>query len=261
MTEISPISTQTALDDPLDKRVETVGRVHPHVEVKVVDPDDRRDRPARRRPASSARAATASCSATGTTRRRPPRRSTPAAGCTAATSPSWTTTATCSIVGRIKDMIIRGGENIYPREIEEFLHGLPEVSRRPRHRRAERALRRGGDGLGQAARRRGADRGAARRRLPRPDRDLQDPPLLEARRRLPDDDHRQDPEVPDARDRDRGARASRRCRHEPLRDLRRRGRRTCALVRLFATPRASPSVSRRTRSRRWSRRACSSWAR
>ena len=59
-----------------------------------------------------------------------------------------------SIVGRIKDMIIRGGENIYPREIEEFLPRPAGASRRARHRRPERALRRGGDGLGQAARRR-----------------------------------------------------------------------------------------------------------
>ena len=59
MTETSPVSTQTALDDPLEKRVGTVGRVHPHVEVKIVDPDTGRDRAARRRRASSARAATA----------------------------------------------------------------------------------------------------------------------------------------------------------------------------------------------------------
>ena len=59
MTETSPLSTQTAVDDPLEKRVETVGRVHPHVEIKIVDPGDGRGRAARRRRASSARAATA----------------------------------------------------------------------------------------------------------------------------------------------------------------------------------------------------------
>ena len=57
MTETSPVSTQTAVDDPIDQRVGTVGRVHPHVEIKIVDPDgERRSRAAKR--ASSARAAT-----------------------------------------------------------------------------------------------------------------------------------------------------------------------------------------------------------
>ena len=55
------------------------------------------------------------------------------------------------IVGRIKDMIIRGGENIYPREVEEFLYRLPEIDSRRGDRRAERALRRGGHGLGAPA--------------------------------------------------------------------------------------------------------------
>ena len=53
-----------------------------------------------------------------------------------------------NIVGRIKDMIIRGGENIYPREVEEFLHTHPAVVRGAGHRRAEREVRRRGDGLG-----------------------------------------------------------------------------------------------------------------
>ena len=51
-----------------------------------------------------------------------------AAGCTPATWRRWTTTATCNIVGRIKDMIIRGGENVYPREVEEFLYAHPDVA-------------------------------------------------------------------------------------------------------------------------------------
>ena len=60
----------------------------------------------------------------------------------------------CNIVGRIKDMVIRGGENVYPREIEEFLYGHPRHRRRAGHRRARRALRRGAVRVGAAARRR-----------------------------------------------------------------------------------------------------------
>jgi fatty-acyl-CoA synthase len=127
MTETSPLSTQTVLDDPPEKRVATVGRAHPHVEVKIADP------------------ATGAVVARGT----------PGEQCTrgysvmvgywdddAATSRAidadgWMHTGDLAvmdddgyvaIVGRIKDMIIRGGENIYPREIEEFLHGLPGVA-------------------------------------------------------------------------------------------------------------------------------------
>jgi fatty-acyl-CoA synthase len=58
MTETSPVSTQTGADDDLDRRTSTVGRVHPHLEVKVVDPADRADRARAGRPASSAPAAT-----------------------------------------------------------------------------------------------------------------------------------------------------------------------------------------------------------
>ena len=69
------------------------------------------------------------------------------------------------IVGRIKDMLIRGGENIYPREVEEFLVTIPEVSDAYVIGVPERALRRGGHGLGQAARRqRDGPRGARRPR-------------------------------------------------------------------------------------------------
>jgi fatty-acyl-CoA synthase len=127
MTETSPVSTQTALDDPVEKRVSTVGRVHPHVEMKIVDPE------------------------TGNT--VPP--GTPGGQCTrgysvmlgywddpeatarAVDDEGWMHTGDLAtmdadgyvkIVGRIKDLIIRGGENIYPREVEEFLIGLPQVS-------------------------------------------------------------------------------------------------------------------------------------
>jgi fatty-acyl-CoA synthase len=127
MTETSPVSTQTTFDDPVEKRVGSVGRVHPHVEIKVIDPGD------------------------GTTVARG------AAGelCTrgysvmagywddeertadAIDADGWMHTGDLAtmdaegyvnIVGRIKDMVIRGGENVYPREVEEFLYGHPDIA-------------------------------------------------------------------------------------------------------------------------------------
>ena len=127
MTETAPLSTQTAVDDEVDKRVTTVGRVHPHVEVKIVDP------------------------VTGATVPH----GTPGEQCTrgysvmlgywdderatreAIDDDGWMHSGDLAtmdadgyvkIVGRIKDMLIRGGENIYPREVEEFLVSIPEVS-------------------------------------------------------------------------------------------------------------------------------------
>jgi fatty-acyl-CoA synthase len=125
MTETSPVSTQTRADDSLDKRVTTVGTVHPHVDVKVVDP------------------LTDATVDIGT----------PGEFCTRGYSvmigywdepektaevlrDGWMHTGDLavmdadgyvSIVGRIKDMVIRGGENIYPREIEEFLYTHPDI--------------------------------------------------------------------------------------------------------------------------------------
>ena len=126
MTETSPVSTQTSPDDPLDKRVGTVGRVLPHVQVKVIDPS------------------------TGETLGL----GEPGELCTKGYSvmlgywnePQMTAEAIdaagwmhsgdlavmdpdryVSFVGRIKDMIIRGGENIYPREVEEFLYSHPDI--------------------------------------------------------------------------------------------------------------------------------------
>jgi fatty-acyl-CoA synthase len=126
MTETSPVSTQTSVDDPIDKRVGTVGRVHPHVEVKVVDP------------------ASGQTVAVGE----------PGELCTrgysvmlgywnddertaeAIDAARWMHTGDLAtmddagylnIVGRIKDLIIRGGENVYPREVEEFLYTHADV--------------------------------------------------------------------------------------------------------------------------------------
>jgi fatty-acyl-CoA synthase len=127
MTETSPVSTQTRRDDELERRVTTVGRPGPHIEVKVVDP------------------------VTGLTVAR----GEPGEFCTrgysvmlgywedaersaeAIDAAGWMHTGDlatmdddgyCKIVGRIKDMVIRGGENVYPREIEEFLYGHPDIA-------------------------------------------------------------------------------------------------------------------------------------
>jgi fatty-acyl-CoA synthase len=127
MTETSPVSTQSALDDPLDKRVGTVGRVHPHVEVKVVDPET---------------AAIVERGASGELCTRGYSVmlgywDNDAATRGAIDAAHWMHTGDLAtmdddgyvnIVGRIKDMIIRGGENIYPREVEEFLYAHPDVS-------------------------------------------------------------------------------------------------------------------------------------
>ena len=126
MTETSPVSFQTSADDPLERRVSTVGRIQPHVEVKIVD---------------------------GEGRIVPP--GTPGELCTrgysvmlgywgdaertdeAIDAAGWMHTGDlatldeegyCNIVGRIKDMVIRGGENVYPREIEEFLYRHPKIA-------------------------------------------------------------------------------------------------------------------------------------
>jgi fatty-acyl-CoA synthase len=125
MTETSPVSTQTRKDDSLERRTGTVGRVHPHVEVVVVDPETDLPVP----------------------------RGTPGELCTRGYSvmigywdePEKTaevlrrgwmhtgdlatmdTEGYVNIVGRIKDMVIRGGENVYPREIEEFLYTHPDI--------------------------------------------------------------------------------------------------------------------------------------
>jgi fatty-acyl-CoA synthase len=126
MTETSPVSCQTLIDDDLERRTASIGRAHPHVEVKIVDPESGAVVP----------------------------RGEPGEFCTrgysvmlgywenpektgeAIDSEGWMHTGDlavmredgyCNVVGRIKDMIIRGGENVYPREIEEFLYTHPDI--------------------------------------------------------------------------------------------------------------------------------------
>jgi fatty-acyl-CoA synthase len=127
MTETSPVSFQSTTDDPIERRVSTVGRVLPHLECKIVDPDSGAIVP----------------------------RGTPGELCTrgyavmlgywnddastdaAIDEARWMHTGDLAVMsdegyvaitGRIKDLIIRGGENIYPREIEEFLHTHEKIS-------------------------------------------------------------------------------------------------------------------------------------
>jgi fatty-acyl-CoA synthase len=127
MTETSPVSTQCATDDPLEKRVATVGRVHPHVEIKIVDPESGAVVP---RGATGEMCSRGYMVMLGYWNNE-------AATHQAIDAARWMHTGDLAtmddegyvnIVGRIKDMIIRGGENIYPREVEEFLYRHPDVA-------------------------------------------------------------------------------------------------------------------------------------
>jgi fatty-acyl-CoA synthase len=126
MTETSPVSTQTTADDDLDRRVSTVGRVHPHLEVKVIDPETGRLMPRGRHGELCTRGYSVMLGYWNE----------PAKTAEAIDSARWMHTGDLAvmdaagylnIVGRIKDMVIRGGENIYPREVEEFLYSHPEI--------------------------------------------------------------------------------------------------------------------------------------
>jgi fatty-acyl-CoA synthase len=127
MTETSPVSTQTRRDDDLERRVSTVGSVHPHVEVKVVDPET--GLVLRRGEAGELCTRGYSVMLGYWEEPRKTAEVLDAAG--------WMHTGDLAamdadgyvnIVGRIKDMVIRGGENIYPREIEEFLYSHPDIA-------------------------------------------------------------------------------------------------------------------------------------
>lgn len=126
MTETSPVSTQSSWDDPLERRVATVGRVHPHVEIKIVDPESGAIVPRGVPGELCTRGYSVMLGYWGNDEAT--REAIDAAG--------WMHTGDLAtadaegyvnIVGRIKDMIIRGGENVYPREIEEYLYTHPAV--------------------------------------------------------------------------------------------------------------------------------------
>ena len=127
MTETSPVSTQTSIDAPLDKRVGTVGKVHPHLELKIIDPQTGQIVPVGQPGELCTRGYSVMLGYWNN----------PQATMDAIDAARWMHTGDLAtldgdgyinIVGRIKDMIIRGGENVYPREIEEFLYTHPKVS-------------------------------------------------------------------------------------------------------------------------------------
>ena len=126
MTETSPVSTQTSATDSLDKRVSTVGRVHPHVEIRIVDPGTGETVPRGEGGEFLTRGYSVMLGYWDADDRT----------AEAIDEDGWMHTGDLAImdndgyvniVGRIKDMIIRGGENIYPREIEEFLYTHPDI--------------------------------------------------------------------------------------------------------------------------------------
>jgi fatty-acyl-CoA synthase len=125
MTETSPVSFQSGVDDPLERRVATVGRIHPHVEAKVIDSDGR-IAPLGQAGELCTRGYSVMLGYWGD-----PQRTAEAidAGRWMHTGDLATIDADgyCDIVGRIKDIVIRGGENISPREVEEFLYRHPGV--------------------------------------------------------------------------------------------------------------------------------------
>ena len=127
MTETSPVSTQTRREAPLEKQVSTVGTVHPHVEVKIVDPATGRTAP---RGQTGELCTRGYCVMLGYW-------NDPESTREAIDEARWMHTGDLAVldeesyvnvVGRIKDMIIRGGENVYPREIEEFLYTHPAIA-------------------------------------------------------------------------------------------------------------------------------------
>ena len=126
-TETSPGVTMTTIDDPLELRVSTVGRPFPHTEIKIVDPNTKRIVP---------RGETGEICARGYCVMRCYYNNPNATRATIDEN-GWNHTGDLGvmdeedyvkIVGRLKDMVIRGGENIYPREIEEFLHNHPKIA-------------------------------------------------------------------------------------------------------------------------------------
>src|SRR5881409_1685422 len=127
MTETSPVSTQCTTDDPLERRVSTVGRVHPHVEIKIVDPESGAVLP-RGTPGELCSRGYIVMRGYWNNQEATSQAIDPARWMHTGDLATMDEDGYVNIVGRIKDMIIRGGENIYPREVEEFLYSHPDIA-------------------------------------------------------------------------------------------------------------------------------------
>ena len=125
MTETSPVSFQSSVDDPVERRVSTVGRVQPHLEVKIVDAEGRIV--PRGVPGELCTRGYSVMRGYWDDERRTAEVIDAARWMHTGDLATIDEEGYCNIVGRIKDMVIRGGENIYPREIEEFLYTHPKV--------------------------------------------------------------------------------------------------------------------------------------
>jgi fatty-acyl-CoA synthase len=192
MTETSPLSFQSSADTPLDKRVSTVGQVHPHVEVKIVDNDGH----------------IVPHGETGELLTRgysvmlgywdDPQKTADSID-----KSGWMHSGDLAvmdaegyvnIVGRVKDMVIRGGENIYPREVEEFFYRHPKIQEVQVIGVPDDRF---GEELCAWIKLRDGEQASIddMRALPGPDRPLQDSALHRICRQLSHDHYRQDPEV------------------------------------------------------------------
>ena len=208
-TESSPVITGSKVDDSVERRVSTVGCVFPNTEVKLSHRDT---------------GETVETGAEGEICTRgylvmKGYDNDPEATREVLDEEGWLHTGDIAVMredgyihltGRAKDVIIRGGENVYPKEVEDFLHTHPAIADVEVVGVPDAKARRGGAGVDQAAAGRVGHRGGDPRVLPRRDRPLQGPAVHPLHRHLPAHGDGQDAEVPDPRTGDRAARPPRR---------------------------------------------------
>ena len=201
-TEASPLITQTRTDDPIELRVGTVGRPIPGIEAKIVDVETGKDLPDGQQGELCGRGHGVMIGYYNM----------PEKTAEVIDADGWLHTGDLAlrepngyyrITGRLRDLIIRGGENIYPREVEERLYEHPGRGRSAGGRRPGSPVGRRSVGLGQAEKRAQCHRGRAARVLPPDAGPLQSAAILEVRGQLSHDRHGKDPEVQNPRTGDR----------------------------------------------------------